>query len=94
MTAASKHAVKAFTDSLRVEVEELDKAPVAVTLIHAAPADTSDRQPKRPGDPVAPIEPSEVAEAILKAAASHTRSINVAAPAKANGGTIKVNPGR
>jgi len=102
MAAASKHAVRGFTDSLRVEVEELDKAPVAVTLIHATAPDPqaaapgpADRQPaKRSSDPVAPIEPSEVAEAILKAASTHTRSVNVGAPAKVNGGAVKVNQGR
>jgi len=33
MYAASKHAVKGFTDALRIEVCELDKAPVSITLI-------------------------------------------------------------
>ena len=33
MYSASKHAVKGFTDALRVEVEELDRAPVTITLI-------------------------------------------------------------
>lgn len=33
MYSASKHAVKGFTDALRVEVQLLDRAPVAVVLI-------------------------------------------------------------
>jgi NAD(P)-dependent dehydrogenase (short-subunit alcohol dehydrogenase family) len=37
--AASKHAVKGFTDSLRIELEH-DKAPVSVTLIEPAAVDT------------------------------------------------------
>ena len=36
---ASKHAVKGFTDSLRIELEH-DKAPVSVTLIEPAAIDT------------------------------------------------------
>jgi hypothetical protein len=31
--ASSNHAVKGFTDALRVEVQELDEAPVTITLI-------------------------------------------------------------
>src|SRR5687768_14714064 len=37
--AASKHAVKGFTDSLRIELEH-DRAPVSVTLIEPAAVDT------------------------------------------------------
>lgn len=33
MYAASKQAVKAFTDALRVEVEQMDRAPVAIRLL-------------------------------------------------------------
>src|SRR5436190_14552880 len=33
MYVAAKHAVKGFTDSLRIEIEEIQNAPVAVTLI-------------------------------------------------------------
>ena len=75
MYSASKHAVKGFTDALRVEIEEVDKAP---GLDHADPADRRgyalsrstrknymDKEPKLP-PPV--IEPDQVAEAILKAA--------------------------
>ena len=39
MYAASKHAVKGFTDSLRLEVQE-SRAPVSVTLIQPAAIDT------------------------------------------------------
>jgi short-subunit dehydrogenase len=35
MYSASKHAVKGFTDALRIELEE-DKAPISVTLIKPA----------------------------------------------------------
>ncbi len=40
MYSASKHAVKGFTDALRVEIEEIDKAPVAITLIQPTAVDT------------------------------------------------------
>ena len=40
MYSASKHAVKGFTDALRVELEELDKAPVSITLIQPAAVNT------------------------------------------------------
>src|SRR5207248_10132026 len=33
MYSASKHAVKGFTDALRIEIDQLDKAPVSITLI-------------------------------------------------------------
>src|SRR6185503_9039288 len=32
MYVATKHAVKGFTDSLRIEIEQVDQAPVSVTL--------------------------------------------------------------
>jgi NADP-dependent 3-hydroxy acid dehydrogenase YdfG len=78
MYTASNHAVKGFTDSLRVEVEEVEKAPVAITLIQPTAVD--------------PIDPSEVAEAILKGAASHTRNIKVGVMAKVNTTIAKVAP--
>src|SRR6188472_3902570 len=40
MYSASKHAVKGFTDALRVEVEGIDKAPVSITLIQPTAVDT------------------------------------------------------
>ena len=33
MYVAAKHAVKGFTDALRIEVEEVEQAAIAVTLI-------------------------------------------------------------
>lgn len=82
MYAASKHAVKGFTDSLRIELEA-DHAPVTVTLIRPAGINTPftqharnyfDRQPKLP-PPVYP--PEEVANAILYAATHSKRDIFV-----------------
>src|SRR5690242_7920548 len=40
MYSASKHAVKGFTDSLRVEIEHVDKAPVSITLIQPTAVNT------------------------------------------------------
>ncbi|MCY1645139.1 SDR family oxidoreductase [Methylorubrum sp. SL192] len=82
MYSASKHAIKGFTDSLRIELKE-EGAPVAVTLIKPAAIDTpfpaharnyTDREPKLP-PPVYRTE--EVAEAILHAAVHPRRDIYV-----------------
>jgi short-subunit dehydrogenase len=90
MYSASKHAVKGFTDALRVEVEELDKAPVSITLIQPTAVDTPfpqharnymDKEPKLPSPQIDPIQ---VAEAILQAATSHTRDVKVGMMSKVN----------
>lgn len=82
MYCASKHAIKGFTDALRLELEE-DGADVAVTLVKPAAIDTpfpaharnyTDREPKLP-PPVYRTE--EVAEAILHAATHPRRDIYV-----------------
>ncbi|MGV3743506.1 MAG: SDR family oxidoreductase [Burkholderiaceae bacterium] len=85
--AASKHAVKGFTDSLRMELEEAG-APVSVTLIKPAAIDTMylahaknymEVEPKLP----APIyAPEVVAEAILFAAEQPKRDIFVGSASK------------
>jgi short-subunit dehydrogenase len=98
MYSASKHAVKGFTDALRVEVEEIDKSAVAITLIQPTAVDTPypeharnymDREPQLPAPR---IDPSAVAEAIVKAAAKHTRDVRVGAMAVANTVVAKVAP--
>ncbi|GEP06365.1 SDR family oxidoreductase [Methylobacterium oxalidis] len=82
MYCATKHAIKGFTDALRMELEE-EGAPVSVTLIKPAAIDTpfaenarnyTDRQPKLP-PPVYRTE--EVAEAIVHAATHPQRDIYV-----------------
>ena len=82
MYSASKHAVKGFTDALRMELEEAG-APVSVTLIKPSSIDTplphrarnyTDREPRLP-DPV--YAPEEVAVAILHAAAHPVRDVFV-----------------
>lgn len=88
MYSASKHAIKGFTDALRMELEQ-DGAPISVTLIKPASIDTPlpqrarnymDREPDLP-PPV--YRPREVAEAILAAAAASRRDIYVGGGGKA-----------
>lgn len=99
MYSASKHAVKGFTDAMRVEVEEVDKLPVAITLIQPTATDTpfpqnaknyTDKEPKLP-DPM--DDPQDVADAILDAAVTPTRSKKVGALSKVNTLVAKVAPG-
>ncbi|WP_410824404.1 SDR family NAD(P)-dependent oxidoreductase, partial [Methylobacterium oryzisoli] len=80
--AASKHAVKGFTDTLRMELIA-EGAPVSVTLVKPASIDTPlpqrarnymDREPTLP-PPIYP--PEEVANAILHAAVHPQRDIFV-----------------
>ena len=89
MYSASKHAVKGFTDALRIELE-LPKAPVAVTLIQPTAVDTPFPQhaknymDKEPKLPTPMIDPLQVAQAILDAATSEQRDVKVGAMAKVN----------
>jgi NAD(P)-dependent dehydrogenase (short-subunit alcohol dehydrogenase family) len=99
MYSTTKHAVKGFTDALRVEIQEMDKAPVSITLIQPTATDTPfpqharnymDKEPKLP----TPLDdPEDVAEAILKAAVKPTRSKKVGALSKINTATAKLAPG-
>lgn len=96
---ATKHAVKGYTDCLRVEIEEVDKAPVAITLIQPGATDTpfpeharnvTDREPKLPNPQ---DDPRHVAEAILDAAETHTREKKVSTSAFLNATMAKVAGG-
>lgn len=95
MYTAAKHAVKGFTDTLRVEVEELDKAPVSITLVEPTATDTPFPQHARNYQreearlPTPRIEPEEVAAAILEAAEKPTREVKVGAMAKLSTATAK-----
>jgi NADP-dependent 3-hydroxy acid dehydrogenase YdfG len=99
MYAASKHAVKGFTDALRVEIVEIDEAPVSITLIQPTAVDTPYPQharnymEKEPKLPTPQIEPEEVAEAILDAAVSPTRDKRVGGMSKLNTTIAKIAPG-
>jgi NADP-dependent 3-hydroxy acid dehydrogenase YdfG len=99
MYSASKHAVKGFTDALRVEIEELDEAPVSITLIQPTAVNTPypqharnymDQEPKLP---TPQIDPEKVADAILKAAVKPQRDVKVGSTAVINTLTAKLAPG-
>lgn len=85
--SASKHAVKGFTDALRIELEH-DDVPVSVTLVKPASVDTpyaahAGNQmgvAPRPQPPV--YAPAVVARAILAAAETPHRDITVGGAAK------------
>ena len=86
---ASKHAVKGFTDSLRIELEAED-APISVTLIKPAAIDTPYKEHARnylniePENPPPVYAPDTVAEAILYCAENPVRDLFVGAAAKAH----------
>jgi NADP-dependent 3-hydroxy acid dehydrogenase YdfG len=95
--AASKHAVKGFTDALRVELDA-DEAPVSVTLIQPTAVDTPypehaanylDQEPKLP-TPM--IEPEKVASAVLDAATEPTRDVRVGTMSVLNTTMAKIVP--
>ena len=83
MYSASKHAVKGFTDALRIEIELIDKAPVEIVLIRPTAVDTpypqhaANYMAEEPKLPTPMIEPEDVAEAILTAAEAGGRDITV-----------------
>jgi short-subunit dehydrogenase len=85
---ASKHAVKGFTDSLRMELEE-QGAPVSVSLVKPAAIDTPYKDHAKNYLPVEPINPppvyapETVAEAILHCAEHPVRDVFVGAGGKA-----------
>ena len=87
MYSASKHAVKGFTDALRLELEE-EQAPISVTLIKPAAINTPYTQHARnymdqePTLPPPVYQPEEVADAILYAAAHPQRDIFIGSGGK------------
>jgi NAD(P)-dependent dehydrogenase (short-subunit alcohol dehydrogenase family) len=86
--AASKHAVKAFTDALRMELEK-DGAPVSVTLVKPGPIDTPYIDHARSYLDEAPTHmppvyaPELVADAVLRCAERPARDVKV-------GGAVKL----
>ena len=98
MYAASKHAVKGFTDALRVEIQEVDNAPVSITLIQPTATDTpfpqhgKNYQDKEAKLPTPMIDPQAVADAILDAAVNPTRAKKVGTMAKLNTAAAKYTP--
>jgi short-subunit dehydrogenase len=89
MYCASKHAVKGFTDALRMELEA-EGAPISVTLIKPAAIDTPYNEHARnylavePENPAPVYAPDTVAETILYCAENPVRDVYVGSAAKAN----------
>ncbi len=98
MYVASKHAVKGFTDALRVEIEDVDKARVSITLIQPTAVNTPYPQnarnylDKEPKLPTPMIDPMQVAEAILKAATDGGRDVKVGSMSVLNTTLSKIMP--
>jgi NAD(P)-dependent dehydrogenase (short-subunit alcohol dehydrogenase family) len=96
--AASKHAVKGFTDSLRLELEK-QNFPIIVTLIQPSAIVTPYPEHARnylPSDPKqeAPVyKPEVVADAILACAEKPHRNLRVGGSAKVYTAIEKVAPG-
>lgn len=95
--SAAEHAIKGYTNSLRMELEAED-APVAVTLVKPGPVDTPftrharnhlDKSPKL-APPV--YAPHVVADAILFCAENPRRSVTVGAGSKVFAMASKVAP--
>lgn len=88
MYCASKHAVKGFTDALRMELEA-ENAPISVTLIKPAAIDTPYKDhaknylKQEPENPPPVYAPETVAEAILHCAENPTRDVFVGGGGKA-----------
>jgi NADP-dependent 3-hydroxy acid dehydrogenase YdfG len=68
MYVATKFAVKGFTAALRVEIEELEGAPVRIALIEPAMVSARTLAANEPEPAVPQIDERLVAEAILEAA--------------------------
>ncbi|WP_312184417.1 SDR family oxidoreductase, partial [Massilia timonae] len=97
MYAASKHAVKGFTDSLRMELEK-EGAPMSITLVKPSGIDTMfavhaknymEKEPKLPSPVYAP---ELVADAILYAAQHPKRDVFVGGAAKMNSSGARFLP--
>jgi short-subunit dehydrogenase len=87
MYAASKHAVKAFTDALRMEMEK-EGAPISVTLVRPAAIDTlfvvhaKNYMDKEAALPPPVYAPEIVAKAILYCAQHPKRDVFVGGASK------------
>ena len=85
---ASKHAVKGYTDALRMELEK-EGSPISVTLIKPSSIDTpyihhaKNLLPAEPLNPPPVYAPETVAEAILYCAEHPERDVFVGAGGKA-----------
>jgi short-subunit dehydrogenase len=88
MYSASKHAVKGFTDALRMELES-QEAPIQVSLVKPAAIDTPYKDHARnylgvkPENPAPVYSPETVAETILYCAENPVRDVFVGGGGKA-----------
>lgn len=95
---ASKHAVKGFTDSLRLDLMSA-QAPISVTLIKPSAINTpfpehgQNRMDEGANIPPPVYEPQTVARAILHAASRPTREITVGGGGKFQVIAYKLAPG-
>lgn len=95
--SASKHAVKGFTDALRMELEE-EGAPVSVSLVKPSSIDTPftdharNRMDREPTLPPPVYSPRVVARAILRCAEQPVRDLTVGAGGKMLAGMGSVSP--
>jgi NADP-dependent 3-hydroxy acid dehydrogenase YdfG len=98
MYSASKHAVKGFTDGLRIEIEEIDQAPVSITLVQPTAVDTPYPQharnymPEEPALPTPQVDPTDVAREILDAAVRPQRVKKVGTMSHVNTTMSKLAP--
>ena len=87
MYATTKHAVRGFTDALRMELQH-EKVPIALTLIKPAaiatpfPQHARNYMEREPSLPPPLYAPEIVAEAILKCASAPQRDVLVGGAAK------------
>lgn len=96
--SASKHAVKGFTDALRIELEK-DRVPISVTLVKPTAIDTPyvqhaknymDYEPEHP----APVyAPETVARAILHCCEHPQRDVFIGSAAKMMSSMNRYAPG-
>jgi short-subunit dehydrogenase len=97
MYSASKHAVKGFTDALRMELEKED-APISVTLIKPSAIDTMitaharNYMDKEPTLPPPLYAPELVADTILYTASHPRRDVFVGGHAKLISATAHAMP--
>ncbi len=96
--SASKHAVKGYTDTLRIELLAENEQRVSITLIQPTAVDTPFPQHARnymteePKLPSPQIDPEDVARAILKAAQEPERDVKVGGTAVLKTAIAKVLP--
>jgi len=97
MYSASKHAVKGFTDALRVELEE-EGAPVSVTLIKPTsiatplPRHAKNYMEVEPTLPPPVYAPENVADAILHSAEHPEREVAIGGASKAMSVAAALSP--